>query len=659
MMCKKIVVAIGLLLTIQAGAQDQRQLMSIGEEKINVEEFLAIYNKNNTNNVVDKKTMEEYVDLFVNFKLKVIEAESMGMDTATKFVKELSGYRKQLAQPYLVDMDVNEELIQEAYNRLTEDVAAYHVLVKVGLDATAADTLKARKKLTSLTQSIKNEDDMKLIIAKIKGSKDDQVIAEDLGYFTAFSMVYPFESAAYNTEVGKLSRPVRTKYGYHAIFVRDKRPARGEIQVSHIFIRSSAVDTDDQKETAKNRIEEINKQLKNGEAFGDLVKQYSEDKATVNNGGTLPWFGTGGTASVFEDAAFGLGLNGEVSEPVQSAYGWHIINRIDKRDVAEFEAIKSTLKRKIEKDSRSLKGRTSLLKKLKSDYAITHNKVNKAAADKIFTDQLLNGKWRVPEELPTKMDKPVLTISDNKFSKRTKAYSQLDYVQYVAKNQKKSKEAQVVSSLLISMWSQFVDDMIIDFEDGLLEMKYPKFKALMQEYHDGILLFDLMDQKVWSKAVKDSTGLETFYQSHKSDYTWPQRVDASIYDCANDEVAAKAVKFAKKRIKKGYPDTYIMQEVNSDNALNLNIKSGLFAKGDESVIDSSQWVEGVYMSKESSKPTVVQIYSVLDPQPKELNEARGLITSSYQTYLEKQWIEELRKKYPVQLDEAVFKSINK
>ncbi|MDC1222108.1 peptidylprolyl isomerase [Salibacteraceae bacterium] len=658
-MCKKIVVAIGLLLTIQAGAQDQRQLMSIGEEKIEVEEFLSIYNKNNTNNVVDKKTMEEYVDLFVNFKLKVIEAESMGMDTATKFVKELSGYRKQLAQPYLVDMDVNEGLIQEAYNRLTEDVAAYHVLVKVGLDATAGDTLMARKKLASLTKSIKSEEDMQIAIAKIKGSKDDQVIAEDLGYFTAFSMVYPFESAAYNTEVGKLSKPVRTRYGYHAIFIRDKRPARGEIQVSHIFIRSNSTDTEDQKETAKNRIVEINKQLKSGEAFGDLVKQYSEDKATVNNGGTLPWFGTGGTASVFEDAAFGLTQNGEVSEPIKSAYGWHIIKRVDKRDVAELEAIKPTLKRKIEKDSRSLKGRTSLLKKLKSDYAITYNKVNKANADRIFTEQLLSGKWRVPEELPSKMDDPVLTISDNKLSKTTKAYTQLDYIQYVAKNQKKSKEGQVVSSILTTMWNQFVDDMIIDFEDGLLEMKYPKFKALMQEYHDGILLFDLMDQKVWSKAVKDSSGLEAFYQSHKSDYLWPQRVDASIYDCADDAVAAKAVKYANKRIKKGYTDTYIMQELNNDNALNVNIKSGLFAKGDESIIDNSPWVEGIYTSKESTKPSVVQVYSVINPQPKELNEARGLITSAYQSYLEKQWIEELKKKYPVQLDEAVFKSINK
>ena len=658
-MFKKLVFAVLLLVTMQVDAQDQRKLMSIGEEKISVDEFLSIYNKNNTNNVVDKKTMEEYVDLFVNFKLKVVEAESLGMDTVSKFVKELSGYRKQLAQPYLVDMDVNEGLIDEAYQRLRQDISVYHILVKVGLDAPAGDTLAARKKLDSYTRAIKSEDDMRTATAKIKGSKDEQLIAEDLGYFTAFSMVYPFESAAYNTEVGKLSKPVRTRYGYHAIFVRDKRPARGEVHVSHIFIRSSSADTDDQKQTAKSRIEEINKQLKDDGSFGELVKQYSEDKATVNNGGTLQWFGTGGTASVFEDAAFGLERNGEISDPIQSAYGWHIIKREDKRDVAELDVIKPTLKRKIEKDARSLKGRTSLLKKLKEDYAITYNKGNKAVADKIFTDQLLNGKWRVPEELPSKMDLPVLTISDNNFSKKSKTYSQLDYIKYVAKNRKKAKEGELVSTAVAKVWTVFVDDMLIDFEDGLLEMKYPKFKALMQEYHDGILLFDLMDQKVWSKAVKDSVGLEAFYQNHKSDYMWSERVDASIYDCANTDVANKVVKYAKKRVKKGYTDTYIMQQLNDENALNLNIKSGLYAKSVDAIIDKTPWVVGVYTLNEFDKPTVVQVYSVIDPQPKGLNEARGLITSAYQSYLEGQWIDELRKKYPVILDETVFQSINK
>jgi len=658
-MLKKVIVAIGLFTAFTAGAQDQRVLMNIGDQTIKVDEFLGIYNKNNTNNVVDKKTMEEYVDLFVNFKLKVIEAESLGMDTIPKFIRELSGYRNQLAQPYLIDRQVNEDLINEAYERLKEDVAAYHILVKVAPDAPAGDTLKAMKKLQLYTKSIKSEDDMKAAIARIKGTKDEQVIAEDLGYFTAFSMVYPFESAAYNTEVGKLSKPVRTRFGYHAIFVRDRRPARGEIRVSHIFIRTNPDNTEDQKQAAKNRINEIHKRILIGEDFRELVKQFSEDKTSVKDNGMLPWFGTGGTASVFEDAAFSLENNGDISDPIQSAYGWHIIRREDRRDVAEFEAIKSNLKRKIEKDARALKGRTSLLRTLKEDYALTFNYPNRDRASKLVTEEYLSGKWKMPKELPNPMDKPVLTISDNKLSKTSKVYTQLNYLNFIQKNQKKRKEGEMVSAVLADEWKSFVNEMLIDFENGLLEIKYPEFKALMQEYHDGILLFDLMDQKVWSKAVKDSAGLEDFYKTHKSDYMWPERVDASIYECANEQVAKKVEKLTKKRVKKGYTDAYIMQEINEDNALNLNIRSGLFAKSDDAIIDKTPWVPGTYTIQDSGKPTLVQVYDVKQPQPKALNEARGLITSAYQSHLEEMWIQELRSKYQVQVDQKVFESINK
>jgi len=658
-MLKKVIVAIGLFTAFTAGAQDQRVLMNLGDQTIKVDEFLGIYNKNNTNNVVDKKTMEEYVDLFVNFKLKVIEAESLGMDTIPKFIRELSGYRNQLAQPYLIDRQVNEDLINEAYERLKEDVAAYHILVKVAPDAPAGDTLKAMKKLQLYTKSIKSEDDMKAAIARIKGTKDEQVIAEDLGYFTAFSMVYPFESAAYNTEVGKLSKPVRTRFGYHAIFVRDRRPARGEIRVSHIFIRTNPDNTEDQKQAAKNRINEIHKRILIGEDFRELVKQFSEDKTSVKDNGMLPWFGTGGTASVFEDAAFSLENNGDISDPIQSAYGWHIIRREDRRDVAEFEAIKSNLKRKIEKDARALKGRTSLLRTLKEDYALTFNYPNRDRASKLVTEEYLSGKWKMPKELPNPMDKPVLTISDNKLSKTSKVYTQLNYLNFIQKNQKKRKEGEMVSAVLADEWKSFVNEMLIDFENGLLEIKYPEFKALMQEYHDGILLFDLMDQKVWSKAVKDSAGLEDFYKTHKSDYMWPERVDASIYECANEQVAKKVEKLTKKRVKKGYTDAYIMQEINEDNALNLNIRSGLFAKSDDAIIDKTPWVPGTYTIQDSGKPTLVQVYDVKQPQPKALNEARGLITSAYQSHLEEMWIQELRSKYQVQVDQKVFESINK
>ncbi len=639
-------------------AQDNRVLMNIGGDDVTVDEFLGIYNKNNTNNVVDKKTMNEYVELFVNFKLKVKEAESLGMDTNAKFVRELGGYRNQLAQPYLIDKSVNDQLIQEAYDRMNQDVAAYHILVRVAPDASGADTLKALNRLKSLSKNIRSEVDMQATIAKLSANKDENVIAENLGYFTAFSMVYPFENAAYNTNVGELSKPIRTRFGYHVVFVKDKRAARGEIRVSHIFIRSTNTDSEDQKATAEARIREISSRLKTGDSFDDLVKEFSEDKASVSKGGMLPWFGTGGTASVFEEASFSLKENGDLSDPVLSNYGWHIIRREDQRGIAEFDKLKSTIKKRIEKDTRALKGRTYLLKQLKKDYALTYNHTNRKSADKNISNDLLAGKWKMNKELKG-MDAVLFTVSDNLKTKKSMSFTQEDYLTFIQKVQKPRKEGEMLSSVLPEYWNAFVNEMLIRFEDSILEMKHPEFKALMQEYHDGILLFDLMDQKVWSKAVKDTSGLEAFYEAHKSEYMWPERADASIYSCANDDVVKATMKLAKKRVKKSLTDADIMKEVNANNPLDLSIRSGLFSQKEDDVIKVTPWSAGIHDLTIDGKRTVVQVYDILQPTPKALIEARGLITSAYQSQLEDDWIVELRGKYPFEVDQKVFDSINK
>ncbi|GAB5539741.1 MAG: peptidylprolyl isomerase [Salibacteraceae bacterium] len=641
-------------------SQDERTLLSVGGDDVTVHEFLSIYNKNNTNNVVDKKTMDEYMDLFINFKLKVREAESLGMDTLKKFTSELAGYRKQLAQPYLIDKSVNDQLIEEAYERMTKDVAAYHILVRVGSDAAPSDTAKALAQLKKLSEGIKSEADMIKAIDKVRQDNDEATIAEDLGYFTAFSMVYPFESAAYKTPVGELSKPVRTRFGYHVIFVKDKRPARGEVRVSHIFIRANAEMNEDQKADAKARIDEIYQQIQAGAAFDEMVKQYSEDKASAPKGGMLPWFGTGGTATVFEDAAFGLERVGSISEPILSAYGWHIIRKEDARPVGSFDELKTSLKKRIEKDSRSLKGRTSLISKLKKEYALAKNIANRNLANKLVTSEFLQGKWKVPTDKSEELNKPVLTITDNKYSNSSKNYTQLDYLKYLQSNQKRMNSESILSSVIESHWDGFVEEMLIDFENNNLEAKYPDFKALMQEYHDGILLFDLMDQRVWSKAVRDTAGLEAYYEAHKMEYMWPERVDATIYTCANSSVAKQTLKLAKKRIKKGYSDSDIMEKVDAENPLDLSISSGIFAKENEVAIEKSPWMPGVHEVDVPGKPfTYVQIYKILEPAPKPLEKARGAVTSDYQAQLEKEWIADLKSKYEVEINDQVFQEIKK
>ncbi len=658
-MMKKIVLVFALgLLGLNLLAQDSQTLMKIENDIISVDDFLAIYNKNNTSNVVDKKSMDEYLDLFINFKLKVKAAEDLGMDTATKFINELAGYRKQLAQPYLVDRAMNDQLIKEAYDRMTQDVSAYHILVKVADNASPADTLAALKKLKGYSNGIKTEKNMEDAVAKIRSSKDESVIAEDLGYFTAFSMVYPFESAAYNTPVGTLSKPVRTRFGYHVIFVKDKRPARGEIRVSHVMVRASSEMNPEDQKRAEEKVNELYERLEQGEDFGSLAKEFSDDKASARNEGRLPWFGTGRMVPSFEDAAFSLEQNGEYSKPVRTNYGWHIIKRDEYKGISSFDEQESSIKKRIERDSRGQKGRASLLKKLKEEYALSYNFKKREVINKLVSSDYLEGKWIAPEEFPK--EGVVLTITDNVYSNETLSFTQKDYLNYLQKFQRKSVDEQKLSTLLKTQWEGFVDASLITFEDEVLDAKYPEFRALMQEYHDGILLFDLMDQKVWTKAVKDSAGLSEFYEANKNDFMWGERVDASVYICEDAAIAKKTMKLAKKRLKKGYTDLYILDEVNDESSLSLSVRSGIYSKGDDEYIDRAEFEPGIYelpAGESDTKKVIVQVYKKMQPQPKSLNEARGLVTSAYQNHLESNWIAELREKYSFTVDQEVFKSI--
>ncbi len=305
----------GLLLaasTVQTQAQTKDSvLLNVAGNNITKAEFERVYYKNNNKeNSNDEKSVREYLDLYINYKLKVKEAEALKMDTAQAFIDELAGYRKQLAQPYLTDKDVNDNLIKEAYDRLQKDVKASHILLKLNPDALPKDTLAAYNRIMKIREKLlKGADFAKMA----RDSSEDPSAKEnsgDLGYFTGMQMVYPFETAAYTTKVGQISMPVRTRFGYHLIKVDDIRPAVGEIHAAHIMIRCTSTDADSIQKEAKRKIDEINGKLKAGAKFEDMVTQYSDDKGSVSNGGILPWFGTGKMVPEFEKAAFALKKEG-------------------------------------------------------------------------------------------------------------------------------------------------------------------------------------------------------------------------------------------------------------------------------------------------------------------------------------------------------------
>jgi peptidyl-prolyl cis-trans isomerase SurA len=639
-------------------------------------------------------------------------AEEAGLDTVAKFRSELEGYRKQLARPYLIDRELNDQLIREAYDRSTVEVRASHILVQVTPEASPEDTLAAFKRISALRARVIAGEDF-ATVARSKGGSDDPSATKnggDLGWFSALQMVYPFETAAYNTQVGEVSAPVRTRFGYHIIKVVGKRPARGQVQVAHIMLRAAEGDTSARVRDAERRIREVHAQLLAGQlSFSDAALRYSEDESSSGKGGELPMFGTGKMIEEFEDASFALKNDGDMSEPFRTRFGWHIVKRLSYKAPPTFEESKGELKAKIGRDTRADITKKAYLEKLKRDYHYTPYPANVKALYKlvdttvfmkgaVITDTLLrkdvaegtvmhkgmryrreitgvmqegkliNVRSRKYEEL-TKQPTDSVVVRDvhegwapdaAKLAKLTKpvftmdgaSFSQKDLLEFIVARQKR-EGSKPLGPYVDERFAAFVDEKVLAFEDAHLEEKYPEFRMLMKEYRDGILLFELTDQKVWSRAVKDSTGLERFYQANQMTWMYPVRYEGDLYDCANADVA-KQVRALHKKGKRGQE---IADVVNKGSALNLNVESGVYNEDDKPYLKGNAMVGLTPNYDVNGRVVIADLKGVLPPSPKPLNEARGLVTAAYQDQLEKEWIAELRAKYPVVVNKDVLNTI--
>lgn len=667
-------------------------LMTIGDTKVHLSEFMYVYKKNNKDQVTDPVALDNYLDLFITFKMKVKEAEEMQLDTSAAFKNELQGYRRQVAQPYLTDKKVNDSLLMEAYSRMQEDIRASHILIRCDENALPSDTViswtkamivqgllngKASVKMINdyeaklktkyaITKASPAGDTLKIynlvnplrqLERKYRGkpapfdevaymvSEDESARQNrgDLGYFTAFSMVYPFETLAYQTPVGKTGGPARTRFGYHIVKVTDRRPAQGEILVSHIMIKAPDGMAPADSAAAAAKAMEIYGKVKAGEDFATLAKQFSDDKPSAANGGQLPWFGLYKMPQAFEKAAFALEKNGDYSMPVKTAWGWHIIKRMDKRPIASYESMKNELKTRVSRDQRAMQGRTSLIAKVKAENHFTEIPSAKTEMYKYIDSTYYQGHWSA--ERVKNMNKTMFTLG-------TTNYTQHDFAVYLDLHQTRRPKADS-KSLVDEAYKNFVDEACVAYEDSQLETKYSDFKNLMQEYRDGILLFDLMDKKVWSKAVKDTTGLRNYYEANKTKYMWDERADATIYSC-KDAATAKAL---HKMMKKGKDEKTILETLNKDSKLNVTVDHKIWNKGENAMIDAN-WKQGVSADQvKDNRVVFVYTKAIVPPTPKTLQEARGVITSDYQAQLEKEWVDSLKKKYPVVVNRDVLKLV--
>lgn len=650
-MTKKLfLMALGFAAFFNMHGQESPVLLTIGDEKVTLGEFERIYRKNNSETSMNRQSPEEYLELFINFKLKVKEAEAMGMDTTTKFINELEGYRKQLAKPYMTDNETREEMMKEAFERAQYDINASHILIKLPDSPTPEDTLAAYERIMEIRERIVGGESFEKVA---KATSDDASVQRNggnLNYFTVFSMVYPFETMAYNTPVGEVSMPFRSDYGYHILKVNDLRPARGQVKVAHIFIRTPEGMNEEQKEAAYEKVQMIYDSLQLGADFALMASTYSEEPNSARNGGEIPYFGTGRMIPEFEDACFALEEPGEISEPVRSVIGWHIIKLIDKKPVGSFEEMKPELQEKINRGDRSKFSNQKYIGKLKEEYGF---KEDRAALEPIYAaadTTLLLGQWDA-RDLP---DDPqqLMQIGDRRVTVG-------EFAAFVA-DQQRNGVSRNARSYVDALYDQFVQQTVLAYEESRLPEKYPEFRYIYEEYHDGILLFDIMDQKVWTKAVEDTAGLEAFHQAHRMDYMWPERLEAIEVTCTKDGDLEK-VRKASKKVMKGRWDASDLNKryCSNDSVPCISLTPLLVEPGTNERVDALNRIPGAGpVTQQDSVSSFIIFKGIREPEPKTLDEARGQITSDYQNYLEEQWINELKEKYPVEVNQDMLNRIN-
>ena len=627
-----------------------------------LDDFVHVYGKNNRDSIYTVEALDEYMELFVNFKLKVLEAEALGMDTASAFRKELAGYRSQLARPYLVDGALLDALVEEAYERKGMEVRASHMLISLDANASPEDTLRAWNQIESLRNRVIQGEDFETVARGKGGSQDPSVSSNggDLGWFTAFQMVYPFECAAFETAEGEVSSIVRTRFGYHILKVTGKREARGEVQVAHIMVRMPADAPQDQVANAEGRIQEVKRLLLSGESFESLAMKYSEDPSTANKGGLLPWFGTGKMVEEFENAAFEMKEPGDVAGPVRTNYGFHLIKLVDKKELPSLKESRRELSKKVRRDSRAEITKTSFLAKLKKEYGVEVSsrrlEALTLAAQKV--DSLFFPGHPLEGLRKSELGRTLFSIAGEPRSVR-------DFVEWA--NRGLIRELQRPASMLIAQEvERYVEDELLAYEDTQLEAKHNDFRLLMEEYHDGILLFELTDQKVWSRAVKDSAGLVDFHSRNREQFMWPERLDAGIHTCEDAKIAKKV----RKELKKNADIEGLRRELIAERPLALRNEFGKFVEGDNawadrafealregSLVPDKNGLVVFETTEGGSQVILVHVKEHMPPTPKSLDECRGAAIAAYQDHLEKEWIMELQRKYPHRINREALYSL--
>ena len=646
---KHFCLGISILFSVFAFAQSPKKvLFTVDENPYYTDEFVRVYNKN-LDLVKDEsqKDLDHYLELFVGYKLKINKANKLGLQNNSKYQNELKSYRTQLSKNYLTDSKVTKELLEEGYARSLKEIRASHILLTLDENAKPEDTLAVYKQILELKKRADSGEEFAALAQQYSQDPSAKENQGDLGYFSAFRMVYSFESAAYQTKVGSVSKPVRTRFGYHLIKVTDVRDNRGDVTVAHIMLMNPTEENPEAAEKNKTTINEIYAKIQQGEEFEALAKQFSQDKSSSGKGGVLNRFGSGQLSSEeFETVAFSLQKPNEISKPFQTQFGWHIMKLIEKHPVKTFEEAKADMESKISRDERSRKITESLNEKLRAKYPVKRNEALYAKIKKAVTEKYYESAWELPTDTKT-FESEFITFSKAKINGT-------QFLNYLLSQQKNSNQPKPIAALVDFHYSNFLDAQLNQFYNENLENEFPEFAAVMEEYRDGLLLFDLMEKEIWEKSKTDTLGLEAFHKANSGKYLWKKRYDVVVISSTKADIAKKA----HKLMKQGKKADEIKAALNTDGVINIMATSGVFEEGNEALPKTIAFQKGLSeVTKEGNYYYVVQTNEIKEAGPKLLEECKGRVINDYQQYLEENWVANLKQEFKVAINKEVFEEV--
>lgn len=615
---KQIVLFFSFLCIVTTGLaqKNDRVILQIGKQAYFQSEFDYLYGKNHSLSV-ESLGKREYLELFTRYKLKVLDAIAQGLDTAVDFRREMEYYRNELSKPYLRDARAEEEVVAESYRRMTKELDVSHLLIRVAVDATPADTLLAWQQVVQALEELKGGAAFEEVAVRYSQDPSVQQNKGRLGFFTVFQMVYPFETAAYHTAQGTVSEPFRSAYGYHLVKVHEVCEARGNIRVAHIMKSFSPGGAKSLHDEARRQIDSVYFRLCGGEDFAQLAVAVSDDRQSALEGGELPWIGAGKVVPQFLDQAFALKADGDFSPPFATPFGWHIVKRLEVRHIGTLEQERATIAESIENDERGIAGVSALLTRLRKEYGVAEFPENRKAL------------WTKISLLP--IDSVFLDQSDSHTLIRLnqKEVKSSDFIQWV--KSRNSNPQWYHEAWLETQYKSFADAILIDCENEQLPRKYPEYKHLLQEYHDGLLVFAVSEKKIWGKAAADTLALHTFYAGHATRY----RVPVSFKGVVVERTPLMNVEKMKREWSA--QRQAVIPEWNRTYGVDIQYQEVEY--GHDRVLDRLIWPEG----NTNFSHLVLGSFGYGEVQP--LNEVKGLVMSDYQNELELRWIESLMNQY--------------